>query len=183
MVESALLGPQALADAVSKRAAPAALVIDAFDRVVMANEGALAALRRLGAEPDGEKLPAILLEALGEATDAALESSSAALTADLCVRLCWLRSNLGSYRLLLFERPRRRGLIPEDFARYGMTPREREAALLVLQGMSNRAIAERLFISEYTVEGYLKQIFTKLGVRSRAALVAKLLGWSSESGA
>jgi DNA-binding NarL/FixJ family response regulator len=43
-----------------------------------------------------------------------------------------------------------------------LTEREREVLSLVAEGMSNRAIAARLFITERTVEAHIKQIFLKL---------------------
>jgi DNA-binding NarL/FixJ family response regulator len=43
-----------------------------------------------------------------------------------------------------------------------LTEREREVLGLVAEGLSNRAIATRLFVSERTVEAHVKQIFQKL---------------------
>jgi DNA-binding NarL/FixJ family response regulator len=43
-----------------------------------------------------------------------------------------------------------------------LTPREREVLSLVAEGLSNRAIADRLFVGERTVETHVKQIFMKL---------------------
>jgi ATP/maltotriose-dependent transcriptional regulator MalT len=58
------------------------------------------------------------------------------------------------------------------FARGELSGREREIAMLVAQGRSNREIAAELFLAEKTVEGHLTNIFAKCGVRSRAALAA-----------
>jgi DNA-binding NarL/FixJ family response regulator len=43
---------------------------------------------------------------------------------------------------------------------------------LVREGLSNRAIAERLFISERTAEGHVASLLNKLGVNSRAQVAA-----------
>ena len=41
---------------------------------------------------------------------------------------------------------------------------------LVARGATNREVAERLFLSPYTVNSHLRHVFTKLGIRSRAEL-------------
>lgn len=47
-----------------------------------------------------------------------------------------------------------------------LTEREREVLELVAEGLSNKAIAARLFVTERTVEAHSKQIFMKLGIRT-----------------
>ncbi|HBK55525.1 MAG TPA: hypothetical protein DDZ76_04465 [Xanthomonadales bacterium] len=54
-----------------------------------------------------------------------------------------------------------------------LTQREQQIVRLVCLGCVNKQIADRLRISEYTVRTYLKQIFVKLDVHSRAAMVFK----------
>lgn len=49
----------------------------------------------------------------------------------------------------------------------GLTPRENDVALLVSEGMSNREIADKLYLSENTVKFYLKSVFQKLDISSR----------------
>ncbi|MGJ6969006.1 helix-turn-helix transcriptional regulator [Streptosporangium sp. G11] len=51
-----------------------------------------------------------------------------------------------------------------------LTPQEREIADLAASGLSNKQIAERLYLSHRTVGAHLYQIFPKLGITSRAAL-------------
>lgn len=55
-----------------------------------------------------------------------------------------------------------------------LTAREAEIARLASQGHTNRAIAQRLFISVRAVEVHISRIFHKLGVSSRTALAALL---------
>jgi len=56
-----------------------------------------------------------------------------------------------------------------------LTPREREIAGLVAQALSNREIAERLFLSERTVEGHVRNILARTGTSSRVELTRTLL--------
>ena len=54
-----------------------------------------------------------------------------------------------------------------------LTPREREVASLAAGGLSNRAIAAALVISERTAANHLQRVFDKLDLRSRAQLAAR----------
>jgi DNA-binding NarL/FixJ family response regulator len=54
----------------------------------------------------------------------------------------------------------------------GLSPRELEVVRLVAAGATNREIAERLGISERTVDRHVSNIFAKLDVASRAAATA-----------
>ena len=56
-----------------------------------------------------------------------------------------------------------------------LTAREREIADLVSTGMTNTAIAEKLFLSVRTVETHLRQVYRKLDVPNRAAMTRVLL--------
>jgi DNA-binding CsgD family transcriptional regulator len=56
-----------------------------------------------------------------------------------------------------------------------LSPREFEIARMVAKGYANKTIASVLGISSWTVSSHLRRSFSKLGVTSRAALVAQLL--------
>jgi DNA-binding NarL/FixJ family response regulator len=54
-----------------------------------------------------------------------------------------------------------------------LTEREREVLTLIAQGVSNRDIAERLFISAKTVSNHITNIFSKLQVADRAQAIIR----------
>jgi DNA-binding CsgD family transcriptional regulator len=70
---------------------------------------------------------------------------------------------LGVHRRLVSARRPGRGWA-------AMTDSELAVARLVAQGLSNREVAERLFVSPHTVSGHLRHVFAKLDVNSRAEL-------------
>jgi DNA-binding CsgD family transcriptional regulator len=69
------------------------------------------------------------------------------------------------------ERP----FAPDDDKRreLAITPREHEILVLIAEGLSNREIAERLFVSENTVKTHSSRLFDKLGVNRRVQAVQK----------
>jgi ATP/maltotriose-dependent transcriptional regulator MalT len=122
------------------------------------------ALRKLGSalrdrgERDGAR------EALGHAVDIAHACGATALDAHA---LRELRST---------------GARPRRSATRGpaaLTPRERRTAELAAQGLSNREIAEALFVTVRTTEFHLNRAFEKLGIRSRHELTDELMGESA----
>jgi len=67
-------------------------------------------------------------------------------------------------------------LVENAASAYGaLSPREQEIARMVGAGYPNKTIAARLGISSWTVSTHLRRMFAKLGVNSRAALVARVL--------
>jgi DNA-binding NarL/FixJ family response regulator len=57
-----------------------------------------------------------------------------------------------------------------------LTDREREVLVLLAQGLTNKEIAEKLFITTNTIKRHLKAIFEKLDVHTRSAATAKVAG-------
>ena len=107
-----------------------------------------ACLRRAG-QPTQARPP------LRRALDLAQRTGAAQLAADV-------RRDL----LAVGARPRRAALTGPD----ALTSTERRVAGLAADGLSNRQIAEHLFITQATVETHLRHAFRKLGITSRAGL-------------
>lgn len=78
-------------------------------------------------------------------------------------------AEVGGSRYLVLRMPLPGGL------QTALSPREHEIARMVARGHHNKTIADVLNISSWTVCTHLRRIFAKLGVNSRAAMVAKLL--------
>jgi len=64
---------------------------------------------------------------------------------------------------------------PAIGAHHALSPREQEIVRMVAEGYPTKTIAAVLDISSWTVSTYLRRIFAKLDVRSRAAMVARAL--------
>jgi DNA-binding CsgD family transcriptional regulator len=58
---------------------------------------------------------------------------------------------------------------------YHLTSRQKEVVILLVKGLSNKKIAEQLFICECTVKDHMKDIFRIIGVRNRTELFPKLI--------
>jgi len=80
-----------------------------------------------------------------------------------------LDTELGGVRYLLLR------MCSRDHGRIHLSPRELEIVRMVAKGHPNKVIADVLNISSWTVCTHLRRIFAKLGVGSRAAMVAQLL--------
>ncbi|MBC7163331.1 MAG: response regulator transcription factor [Immundisolibacter sp.] len=64
-----------------------------------------------------------------------------------------------------------------------LTPREREIAVLVGEGVSNKIIARRLDITERTVKAHLGAVFSKLGIPGRLQLALLVTGRAERTSA
>ena len=55
-----------------------------------------------------------------------------------------------------------------------LTPRERQVALLVVRGLSNKEVARALELSDGTVKSHVHKIFRKVGARNRYGLMIQM---------
>ena len=81
------------------------------------------------------------------------------------------RTTMGSVLSEMSRGGGRAGGDPEAVKIASLTDREREVVTLIGEGLKNKHIAERLFISETTVRHHLTSVFDKLGVADRLELV------------
>ena len=89
----------------------------------------------------------------------------------------------GRVRRRLWSVGVRRRLVPArrpDSGWAALTDSELAVARLVAQGLSNREVAEHLFLSPHTVSGHLRHVFLKLGVNSRFDLARIAAGHEAE---
>jgi DNA-binding CsgD family transcriptional regulator len=59
---------------------------------------------------------------------------------------------------------------------FGLSPRATELLDHLVGGADTREIAQRMFVSEHTVQDHLKTIFAKTSTRNRRSLLARVLG-------
>lgn len=67
----------------------------------------------------------------------------------------------------------------DEASAHRLSPHQRSVLHLMAQGFSNREIAERLYLSENTVKGYVQEILRRLGAKNRleAVMIASRNGW------
>ena len=147
------------------RAEPEAILVEAALGVLVQDVRALAFPRRMQAPGPPPRAEREIPTARGRYTLRATLVPAGALVADECLVVT----------VALAAAPRQ----PEPDAlrdRFGLTRREAEVAALIAVGLPNDAIADRLFIAPGTARRHTEGVFGKLGVGSRAAAAARLLG-------
>jgi two-component system nitrate/nitrite response regulator NarL len=88
----------------------------------------------------------------------------------------WLDSKLTTSIITRMARSNRLAQDGKESATFTLlSPREQELAWLAGDGLSNKEIAERLFISDTTVRHHMTSVFRKLGVANRLELIISLL--------
>jgi DNA-binding CsgD family transcriptional regulator len=187
----AVLAKQASAQPEDERV-PGVLVLDDRGQVVQHTEAAVRWLRDLADLGDGwlegEGLPApvwtvvgALRKALRPETDGDLNGVPSVHVQTRSGR--WLtfhgarttsQPGRGGETMVIIEPSRPQELAWLRVAAYGLSARERAVVDLVMQGASTKEISQALYISEYTVQEHLSNVFDKVGVRGRRALIRRL---------
>jgi DNA-binding CsgD family transcriptional regulator/GAF domain-containing protein len=168
------------------------LVLDGWGNVVQHNSAAERRLQELGdlgaGWREGEGLPAPVWTVLGALKMALSPVADRELNSSPYLRV---RARSGRWLTLqasrtepIHQRPAESVVViapagPKDVLRlsaigYGLSPREQEVVDMVVRGASTKRIAQALYISEHTVKDHLKNIFGKVSVRGRRALVKQL---------
>ena len=168
------------------------LVLDRWGTVVQHNAAAVRRLEELGELREGwragEGLPTPIWTVLGALKRALRPETDRELNGNPYLRV---RARSGRWLTLqasrtepTHTRPAASMVViapagPKEVLRlraigYGLSPREQEVVGLAVRGASTRQISKALYISEYTVKDHLKNIFGKVGVRDRRALVKQL---------
>ena len=65
--------------------------------------------------------------------------------------------------------------VTQSAAQFHLTPREQETLLFLIQGLTNKEIAERMNISPNTVKAFLKLMMVKMGVSTRSGIIGKVM--------
>jgi DNA-binding CsgD family transcriptional regulator len=145
---------------------------DADDHGLACLEEAVELLRESGAELEHARALVALGAGLRERGQGRLARQPIAQGQDLAWRLgaqtvaAWARSEL----LATGARPRRKLLSGVE----SLTPAELRTARIAADGMTNRQIAQVLFVSTKTIEAQLSQAYAKLGIEGRHQLAAAL---------
>ena len=157
---------------------PAVLIVDPYDQANQLTSAARVAVEELGGLDHGS-LPENLL-----AVVATCRHGAAPFTSQVKARSGrWMSlraspldgASPGHDVVVTIEPTPRAALSRIALAAHGLTPREEEVALLVLQGINTQGISTALHLSPHTVQDHLKKVFTKVGVTSRRELTAKLV--------
>lgn len=167
----------------AERASPGLVVLAANNDVELITPPAhemLAAMRNPSQAPDDEAPPQALL-ALAAFTRSNSQDPEHPDAIAVPTRSGWITlhaslpdgGSAGRVAIVLERTPS-----PQSTAirleTHGVTPREREIATLLAQGLTNPEIATRLVLSPYTVQDHIKSLFEKTGVSSRQELVARV---------
>ncbi len=168
---------------VKSRSSPGVLVLDRNHKLLYANQEALKLLNNSREIPPEVQRLCEELKAQGQ------EHASGAAPGDSCALLwregeppCSIRAFLigahakgrpATHIMVLVEKVTEQHSLNLKRAKsqYGLSDREIEVVALVAQGLSNKEIGSRLFISEHTIKDHIKNIMRKTGAASRSEII------------
>jgi DNA-binding CsgD family transcriptional regulator len=159
---------------------PAVLIIDSSDHVTHLTAAARSAIADLGGWEHGSLPTTVLAVVASTRTRTGCEHRDTRTQGRsgrwLSVRAALLTGQQDASDVVVTIEPTpRTALTRLTLAAQGLSTREEEVAVLVLQGASTHAIATALHLSPYTVQDHLKAIFSKLGVSSRREMTARMV--------
>lgn len=190
-LKAAVLRSEALAEP-DGDGSPGVLVLDRAGRVLQHTGAAERWLGELGdlgpGWREGEGLPAAVVSmmgalrrVLGSGTDRERSSVPRLLVRArsgrwLVLHGAWTEPgpDRGSETMIVIEAAGLREVAWLKTSAYGLTKREREVVDLVVRGAPTKQISRALYISGYTVQEHLSNVFEKVGERGRRALVKRL---------
>jgi DNA-binding CsgD family transcriptional regulator len=185
-----------LEEIIAKRSAPGVLILDLQDRLLYSNREALELLVVLRQDQGEQCVPPEVYELCarlrkrshgGEPVSGVIRRHNGAGDGDgegeahCAIRALVLGEHHNgsgpSHVMVLMEKIIRKRQLDIEKARerFQLSKREGEVLRLVCQGLSNREIADTIFISEFTVKDHIKNIMRKMEAGSRNEMMAALL--------
>lgn len=185
-----------LAEIIKKRSTPGILIFDLEERLLYSNPEAMTILPVPGefATQEGAAFPCIPAEVLGLLKKVQEKSDRVGDCECIDQNCVVLQGDDSPYALRAFhighdaekKNPTHIMVMVEriaathepDFMKakleFDLSKREIEVVRFICRGFGNKAIAEEMFISEYTVKDHIKSIMRKMNVSTRSEMIARL---------
>jgi DNA-binding CsgD family transcriptional regulator len=175
---------EACASEADRHDAPGVVEVDRAGGLLRASSSAEPLLAELSGTSPEAGVRSASLQSIASATRTAISAGVAGVLPSSAVKTAagtWLVLHgglLGAERsgevAVFIQRAHPTLVAPLLLKAYGLSPREQEAAQLVLRGATTAQAARRLSISPHTFNDHLKSIFEKTGARTRGELSATL---------
>jgi DNA-binding CsgD family transcriptional regulator len=170
-------------EVVRSRSSPGILILDLDNRLLYSNQEALSLLKNPADIPsEVQRLcDEVKAHAYGRRPDT-VSNGHCALLWRRGESPCSLRAFLigarsknrpGTHIMVLIEKvTEKRGLnLKKAKTRYRLSDREIEVVGLVAQGLANKEIGSKLYLSEHTIKDHIKNIMRKMGATSRSEII------------
>jgi DNA-binding CsgD family transcriptional regulator len=177
------LTAEEILELVRSRSSPGVLILDLNNKLLYSNQEALSLLNNL------EHIPAEVQRLCNE-VKAYSNSRKAGTECDGNCALLWRgakspcslrafpigakskRASATHVMVLVEKVTEQHGLnLKKAKTKYGLSDREIEVVALVAQGLANKEIAPKLFVSEHTVKDHIKNIMRKMNAASRSEII------------